>query len=196
VSRPAARRSEPRAPSDAASSDPPARIVDSDGRAKVYRPLPEERRRAAREAGLEAYAEGRFFEAHELMEPAWMGSADAADRDLDQGLIKLAAAYVHAGRGNALGMRKNLEGARKRLAAVVDRHGPAGEAAMAAAAVDARPLLEQVETRLEVLDGLHADESAVSWTATDLLRRLPPPRIPRLAHADHEHARASTDAGE
>jgi predicted metal-dependent hydrolase len=64
---------------------------------------------------LEAYDRGDFFEAHELMEPAWMGSDDPAERSLIQGLIKLAAADVHGVRGNPRGIARNLEGARDRL---------------------------------------------------------------------------------
>jgi predicted metal-dependent hydrolase len=90
-------------------------VVGEDGRAKIYRPLPDEARIAAVAAGLEAYAAGDFFEAHELLEPAWMGAADLAERNLIQGLIKLAAADVHAARGNPAGIRRNLEGARDRL---------------------------------------------------------------------------------
>ncbi len=44
-----------------------------------------------------------------------MGSPDPAERELLQGLIKLAAAFVHAGRGNPAGIEKNLRGARERL---------------------------------------------------------------------------------
>jgi hypothetical protein len=90
-------------------------VVGEDGRGKVYRPLPEDVRIAAVRAGLEAYAAGDFFEAHEHMEPAWMGTADLAERNLIQGLIKVAAADVHAVRGNPAGIRRNLEGARDRL---------------------------------------------------------------------------------
>jgi predicted metal-dependent hydrolase len=90
-------------------------VVGADGRAKAYRPLPAEARITAVVAGLEAYAAGDFFEAHELMEPAWMGTADPAERALIQGLIKVAAADVHAVRGNPAGIRRNLEGARDRL---------------------------------------------------------------------------------
>jgi DUF309 family protein family protein len=90
-------------------------IVGSDGRAKAYRPLPAGKRIAALVAGLDAYANGDFFEAHEHMEPAWMGTADPAERALIQGLIKVAAADVHAVRGNARGVVRNLEGARDRL---------------------------------------------------------------------------------
>jgi len=91
-------------------------VIGRDGRAKAYRPLPEADRTAAVAAGIEAYAHGDYFEAHEILEPAWMGTADLAERALLQGLIKLAAAYVHAVRGNARGIARNLEGARERLA--------------------------------------------------------------------------------
>ena len=158
--------------------DPSERIVGWDGRAKVYRPLPEAARRAAREAGIAAYEEGRFFEAHELMEPAWMGSRDPAERDLDQGLIKLAAAYVHAERGNPLGMRKNLVGARRRLAALDAEHGEAGGRAALNARVDAATLLALVESALAALDGVTARSDGPA--DTPLLVLIPPPLIPRL----------------
>jgi hypothetical protein len=94
------------------------RTVLQGGRAKAYRPLAEAERRSAFLAGVAAYERGDFFEAHELLEPAWMGTDDPVERDLYQGLIKLAAGYVHAVRGNPEGMLKNLRGARERLAAV------------------------------------------------------------------------------
>lgn len=53
-----------------------------------------------------------------------MGAADPIERDYHQGLIKLAAAYVHAVRGNPLGMTKNLRGARDRLATAEAGGGP------------------------------------------------------------------------
>jgi len=79
--------------------------------------MPAAERRQAFEAGLAAYANSDFFEAHELLEPAWMGTRDLAERELIQGLIKLAAAFVHQARGNPKGIEKNLRGARARLAA-------------------------------------------------------------------------------
>jgi len=93
------------------------RTIDQGGRPKAYRPMPEPQRRAALEAGLAAYEGGDFFLAHELLEPAWMGAEDVAERELLQGLIKLAAAFVHGARSNPAGMVKNLRGARDRLAA-------------------------------------------------------------------------------
>jgi hypothetical protein len=90
------------------------------GRPKAYRPLPDDQRRTALEAFLAAYARGDWFLAHELLEPAWMGTADPTERALHSGLIKLAAAGVHATRGNSAGVIKNLNGARLRLVAAAD----------------------------------------------------------------------------
>ena len=102
------------------------RTIVQRGRAKAYRPLPPERRREILAEGLAAYARADFFLAHELLEPAWMGASEPAERDLYQGLIKLAAAFVHRERGNPAGVRKNLVGARERLADAVAAGSPAG----------------------------------------------------------------------
>jgi hypothetical protein len=101
-------------------------VIGRDGRAKAYRPLPEADRAAALAAGLRAYEEGDFFEAHELLEPAWMGTDVPADRALLQGLIKLAAAYVHAVRRNPTGLVRNLQGARARLVEADEERRAAG----------------------------------------------------------------------
>lgn len=119
--------------------DPPETIIQG-GRAKAYRPLPEAEREAALAAGLAAYARGDVFLAHELLEPAWMGTADAEERELLQGLIKLAAAFVHAARGNPAGVAKNLRGARDRLA----NAGRAG----AGRGISTQPLLDAIDARL------------------------------------------------
>ncbi len=91
------------------------RIIER-GRSKAFRPLPRVVRAAAVERGLAAYGRGAWYLAHEELEPAWMGTDDPSERALLSGLIKLAAAYVHAARGNPLGVRTNLRGARDRLA--------------------------------------------------------------------------------
>ena len=117
----------------------PATIREN-GRAKAYRPLPEAARRAAFASALEAYERGDFFLAHELLEPAWMGASEPAERALHSGLIKVAAAFVHAVRGNAAGVTKNLEGARTRL-----RNGLAAGPAFR---IDVAAVLAQVEGSL------------------------------------------------
>jgi predicted metal-dependent hydrolase len=126
------------------------RIVDVRGRAKAYRPLPVAAREAALERGLVAYGRGAFYLAHEELEPAWMGTADAAERELLAGLIKLAAAFVHAARGNAAGVRTNLRGARERL-----RAAGAAEAA-AASGLDVAGLIDAIDARLAAVDAILA----------------------------------------
>jgi len=118
----------------------PGRIWQGD-REKAYRPLALATRRAAFEAGLAAYARGDFFEAHEDLEPAWMGTDDLEERALHQGLIKVAAAYVHAGRGNPEGIAKNLVGARRHLTLA----GTAGTIW----GVDVPALIADLDNRLE-----------------------------------------------
>jgi predicted metal-dependent hydrolase len=112
------------------------------GRAKAYRPIPAADRRRAFDEGVAAYDRGDFFEAHELLEPAWMGTAEPAERDLLQGLIKLAAAFVHGVRGNPLGIARNLTGARERLA------GAIGSPAAAASGIDVAALVAAIDDRL------------------------------------------------
>ena len=98
----------------------PDRVLQADGRSKAYRPLPAAERAEALQSGLDAYERGDFFLAHELLEPAWMGTADPAERAFLQGLIKLAAADVHGVRGNPTGVARTLDGALQRLRAAAD----------------------------------------------------------------------------
>lgn len=121
---------------------PDARIVQADGRSKAYRPLPTADRAAALRAGVDAYDQGDYFLAHELLEPAWMGSDDPAERAFTQGVIKLAAADVHRVRGNPAGVIRNLEGAAERLRLAADAgHRPA-------VAIDPTRLADAVDARL------------------------------------------------
>jgi predicted metal-dependent hydrolase len=136
----------PPAPDDTVEQAAAARRAPRPGtirqgdRDKALRPLTLEQRRHAFEAGLAAYARGDFFEAHEELEPAWMGTDDLAERALHQGLIKVAAGYVHLVRGNPAGLERNLQGARGHLALA----GPAA----AAWGVDVATLLDAVDDRL------------------------------------------------
>jgi uncharacterized protein len=58
---------------------------------------------------------GRPFHAHEVLEAAWK-SADAAERDLWQGLAQLAVGLTHALRGNAGGAVTLLRRGAQRIA--------------------------------------------------------------------------------
>ena len=117
----------------------PDRIRQGD-RDKAYRPLTLDARREAFDEGMAAWERGDFFAAHEALEPAWMGTADLAERALHQGLIKIAAAYVHGVRGNPTGVAKNLAGAR--------RHLDAARGAGPAWGIDVPDLVAAIDARL------------------------------------------------
>ncbi len=68
--------------------------------------------------GLAEFRAGRFFEAHEEWELLWKDSK-GDDKVFLQGLIQLAAACVHIGRGNAAPAKRLLELAKAKL----DRFG-------------------------------------------------------------------------
>jgi predicted metal-dependent hydrolase len=138
---------------------PAASTVDQGGRLKAYRPIPAADRRTAFRAALAAYDRGDFFLTHELLEPAWMGTDDLPERELYQGLIKLAAAFVQEVRGNPRGIAKNLEGARPRLAAA--------HAAGTTGGIDLADLLPAIDTLLTRL----ADDLDTSPIDPPRLRR-------------------------
>jgi predicted metal-dependent hydrolase len=141
-------------------------------RRKAYRPIDATARREAFEAGLLAYEQGYFFAAHELLEPAWMGTDNAAERALYQGLIKLAAGYVHCVRGNPLGMAKNLEGALAHLAAS-ERLDPRSGLVLG---LDVPALLAQVEQRLATARSAADDREVDRSAMLDLAEDAPPLR--------------------
>jgi predicted metal-dependent hydrolase len=140
-------------------------------RRKAYRPIPPDRRRDALNEGLAALDRGDYFLAHELLEPAWMGTSDLAERALYQGLIKLAAGYVHAVRGNPIGVARNLEGARQYLA-TSERLDP--EVARGAG-IDLTALLAMVDVRLVAVMGVADDLARARGPLIDLLP--PAPRV-------------------
>ncbi len=145
-----------------------ATVMQGD-RPKAYRPIPPDLRRAALEAGLSAYDRGDFFEAHELLEPAWMGTSDLAERALYQGLIKLAAGYVHAVRGNPIGVAQNLRGARVHLDTSLRLDPDAGTRA----GIDVGLLLVRIDWRLQVIAAIADELAAGRRELIDLLPEAP-----------------------
>jgi predicted metal-dependent hydrolase len=69
--------------------------------------------------GLQLIRDGEYFEAHEELEDEWR-EAPPAERDFLQGLVHVAVAWLHAGRGNRPGCERQLEKALRRL----DAYGP------------------------------------------------------------------------
>jgi predicted metal-dependent hydrolase len=76
---------------------------------------------AGYERGLELIREGRYFEAHEELEDEWR-AAPAEERDFLQGLVHVAVAWYHAGRGNQNGCERQLAKATRRLGPYAPSH--------------------------------------------------------------------------
>jgi predicted metal-dependent hydrolase len=73
------------------------------------------------ERGLELIRAGEYFEAHEELEDEWR-TAPQAERDFLQGLVHVAVAWLHAGRGNRPGCERQLAKAERRLGAYRPEH--------------------------------------------------------------------------
>ena len=73
------------------------------------------------ERGLDLIRAAEYFEAHEELEDEWR-VAPAAERDFLQGLVHVAVAWLHAGRGNRPGCERQLEKAARRLEAYRPSH--------------------------------------------------------------------------
>jgi hypothetical protein len=73
------------------------------------------------ERGLELIRAGEYFEAHEELEDEWR-VAPESERDFLQGLVHVAVAWLHAGRGNKPGCERQLAKAARRLEPYLPRH--------------------------------------------------------------------------
>ena len=73
------------------------------------------------ERGLELIRARAYFEAHEELEDEWR-DAPASERDFLQGLVHVAVAWLHAGRGNRPGCERQLAKAERRLAGYAPSH--------------------------------------------------------------------------
>ena len=67
---------------------------------------------------MRRYNAGRHWHAHEVLEDLWRATVDPERRLFYQGIIQLAAAFVHAERGNMRGVQRLLAKAGAKLAAV------------------------------------------------------------------------------
>jgi len=73
------------------------------------------------EQGIELIRAGAYFEAHEELEDEWRDAVEG-ERDFLQGLVHVAVAWYHAGRGNRPGCERQLEKAARRLSRFAPEH--------------------------------------------------------------------------
>jgi predicted metal-dependent hydrolase len=67
---------------------------------------------------IRRYTAGEHWHAHEVLEDLWRATSDPERRRFYQGIIQLAAAFVHAERGNMRGVQRLLAKAAAKLDAV------------------------------------------------------------------------------
>jgi predicted metal-dependent hydrolase len=72
--------------------------------------------------GLELFNETQFFEAHEALEEVWR-AAPRPEKKFLQGLIQVAVALHHHGRGNSVGARSVLRRAFRNLSTYPEDFG-------------------------------------------------------------------------
>jgi hypothetical protein len=80
---------------------------------------PEER--AQFDEGVRLFNAGFYFECHDVLEEMWSG-VRGESRDFFQGLIQVAVAFYHVGRGNDAGARSMLDRALGRFVGYPDRY--------------------------------------------------------------------------
>lgn len=96
----------------------------------------------ALERGIELIRASEYFDAHEELEDEWR-LAPAGERDFLQGLVHVAVAWHHAGRGNRPGCERQLEKAERRLGAYRPLHRDVDVDALLAKIRRARGLVER-----------------------------------------------------
>ena len=116
-----------------------------------------EERRDVLVAGVAQYNAGYFFEAHETLEELWLPSPWPV-RPFLQGIIQLAAGFVHL-------MRHEYPGTVRLLARAIEKLEAAPDAYMG---IDAKQLAAEARTAHEELEALGPDRFQ-DWD----LRRIP-----------------------
>jgi predicted metal-dependent hydrolase len=81
--------------------------------------------------GIHLYNHGEFFEAHEVLEAAWVRAA-RPERFFLQSLIHAAVARYHASRDNRPGAERQLDKALRKLAGYLPSHQGVDTAALLA----------------------------------------------------------------
>ena len=93
------------------------------------------------ERGVELFNEGRYWDAHEAWEEAWMPDRHGPERGFYKGLIQVAAGCLHYGRGNRRGTVNKWRSGVEYLRPYLPRHR----------GVELEPLVALVEADLEAV---------------------------------------------
>jgi predicted metal-dependent hydrolase len=103
------------------------------------------------ERGLALIRAGAYFEAHEELEDEWR-DALPEERDFLQGLVHVAVAWLHAGRGNRPGCERQLDKAARRLGPYAPTHRGVNVAAVLAQVTVAARKVSDEDLALEPVE--------------------------------------------
>jgi predicted metal-dependent hydrolase len=103
------------------------------------------------ERGLALIRAGAYFEAHEELEDEWR-DALPEERDFLQGLVHVAVAWLHAGRGNRPGCERQLDKAARRLGPYAPTHRGVDVAAVLAQVTVAARKVSDEDLALEPVE--------------------------------------------
>lgn len=118
---------------------------------------------------IRRYNAGCHWHAHEVLEDLWRATADPERRRFYQGVIQLAAAFVHAERGNMRGVQRLLAKSHAKLAAVPSPY----------LALDVAELLAAMAEAAGEAGAVAADpRRAFDWHCKPRLALLPESRPP------------------
>ncbi len=101
--------------------------------------------------GVELFNAGRYWDAHEAWEEAWMPDRRGADAGFYKGLIQVAAGCLHYGRGNRRGAVNKWRSGAGYLLPYLPRHR----------GVELAPLVARVEACLAAME-------AASWPSLEM----------------------------
>ncbi len=119
------------------------------------------------ERGVELFNQGRYWEAHEAWEQAWIPDRHGPDRGFYKGLIQVAAGCLHHRRGNRRGALNKWRSGIEYLRPYLPRHG----------GLELQPLVERIEACPATLE-------AGAWPL--------PAELPRIGIAPDASARPGT----
>src|SRR6478672_4585976 len=97
--------------------------------------------------GISLIRSGEYFAAHEELEDEWR-AAPQEERDFLQGLVHVAVAWHHAGRGNRPGCERQLVKATRRLSGYVPEHRGVDVVRLLRSVDEARSLVARGELAL------------------------------------------------
>jgi predicted metal-dependent hydrolase len=117
--------------------------------------------------GLDLIRRGEYFEAHESLEDAWR-MAEPAEKDFFQGLVHVAVAWHHAGRGNRPGCERQLAKAERRLGPFAPVHRGVDVVRVLGSVGEAARIVESGSLELPP-----PMLSATTWDGTEVARDKP-----------------------